>query len=177
MDQAIVPSWDLFITLLVIIIVAYGVVMARERILVTLVSAYVGMVVANVWGSTIYDFFNGNRTILNKVWIRSSASLFFVQLIIFGLVIGVLSFRSGLTAKGGKGLSTLEHAAYSIMTAALVISSLISFMPQAQQVSVIQSSRIAHLIMTHQTWWVVLPLLLMVVTAGSKRGSSPTNGD
>jgi hypothetical protein len=170
-QQAVVPSWDLFITLFAIIIVAYGVIMAREKIIVTLISAYVGLVVAKVWGSTIFDFFNGNKTILDKVWIRSSASLFMVQLILFGATVGVLSYRSALSAKEGKGLSTIEYLVYSLLTAGLVISSILSFMPSEQQSTIINSSRLGNLVMGHQTWWIILPIIMMVFT-GKRRGSS-----
>ncbi|MFA6422984.1 MAG: hypothetical protein WCW17_00855 [Patescibacteria group bacterium] len=172
MDQsAVVPSWDLFITLFAIIIIAYGVIMAREKIIVTMVSAYVGLVVAKVWGTTIYDFFNGNKTILNKVWIRSSASLFLVQLVLFGIVIGVLSYKSGLSAKEGKGLSTIEYLVYSILASGLIISSIISFMPESQQLSVVESSRLGRLTMNYQTWWIILPIVLMVFTSGRRKNS------
>lgn len=169
---AMVPSWDLFITLFAIIIVAYGVIMARERIIITLISAYVGLVVAKVWGTTIFDFFNGNKTILDKVWIRSSASLFMVQLVVFGAVIGILSYRSGLTAKEGKGLSTIEYLVYSLLATGLILSSIISFMPDSQQESIMRSSKLAYQIMSHQTWWIILPIIMMVFTSGKKRGSS-----
>lgn len=166
------PSWDLFITLFFIIAIAYGFMLQREKIVATMVSVYVALVISQIFGGTVYQFLQGDKTIFGSLFVRSSASPFTVQTLVFLAVIVLLTMRSGLAAARAKGiLSPIELFGYSFLTAGLIVSSILSFMPAETRTAIVQQSHLIKRIVDLQIWWLILPVIGLVVT-GSKRSSS-----
>lgn len=165
------PSWDLFITLFFIIGISYGFILQREKIIGTLVSVYISLVIVSVWSETIHKFFMGEKAVFNQVFIRSSASPFTIQVILFAAIILLLSAKSGISgAKSTKGLlSPLELLIYSFLTTALILSSIFYFLPAETRAAFAETSRLARLVINYHTWWILLPIVFLVVT-GFKRG-------
>jgi hypothetical protein len=168
--MSLTPSWDLFIILFFVVTVAYGFILQRERCVMTLLATYVAIVVTLAIAGSAQQFFAGDKTILNQVWIRSNASPFTIQAAIFIVTIIILTARSGLKNSGtGRGIITpIEIFGFSFLNAGLILATLFSFLPVSDQISFANASKLASLIIKYQTWWIVLPVILMIIT-GFKR--------
>ena len=161
--MATTPSWDLIIALFFIITIAYGFILQRDKTVITLISVYVALVVVQILTGPIQDFFAGDRTIFGQIFIKSSASPFTIRTVIFAGVIALVSAKSGLASKGENSISSIEIFGYSFLNAALILSSVFYFMPDATRETYASMSRIANFVISYHNWWVVLPLILLVV--------------
>lgn len=159
------PSWDLFIAIFFIIGVAYGFILQREKVVVTLVTVYVSLVATQTLMPLVLQFFAGDKTLFNSIYLRANASPFGIQASLFTILIVLLTVRSGLTGHRSRGfLIPIEVLIYSALNSALVLSSILSFMPAEAQASLATSSKFAKLIIAHHTWWLVLPVLMLILT-------------
>ena len=164
------PSWDLIITLGVLVSVAYGYMIQRERVVVTLLSIYVGFVISQLLAGPISQFFAGDATIGGAFFIRSSASPFSIHAALFLGCVVIISLKSGLSGNRESGqLSTLEIVAYAALNAALIASVLISYLDPASQATLLASSKNAAFIFTHQAWWFIVPIVVMIITGHQSR--------
>ncbi len=172
------PSWDLFITLFFIVAIGYGFILQRDKVITTLLSVYTGIVVAGAVSEPVRLFFAGDKTLANQVWIRSNASPFTIQTAIFVAVLVLVSAKSGLSGKGAKGmLSPIELVAYSFMNAALILSTILSFMPPEKAQAMAETSRLVNLIFHHHTFWVIAPVVLLIATGGMRKTFFNGGGD
>lgn len=167
------PSWDLFIGLFFVVVIGYGFVLQRDKVIVTLLSIYVGIVVANTFSPVVQKFFAGEQTIGDSVFIRSSASPFAIEAALFGLTLILVGAKSGLTSKTTKGiLSPIELITYSALNAALVLSTIFGFMDEASRAHIIETSKIGRIVLQYTNLWLVAPLLFMFLTGGLGKSNS-----
>lgn len=167
------PSWDLFITLFLLASVAYGFMMQRERVLVTLLSIYVGVVVTGLLAEPVAAFFAGDKTIAGSFFIRSSASPFTIHAGLFLGVVALITAKSGLSGnREGGSLSTLEIISYAVLNAALIVTILLGFMDPATQQSFLAASKNATFLFDHRLWWFLAPIALMIVAGHNRRSDS-----
>ena len=171
--MTVLPTWDLFITLFFIIGIAYGLILQRDKTILTIISTYVALVVVTTVSPMIHKLLVGEQTIMGQVFIKSNTNLFTVKTILFILVIALVSGKSGLSGKDSGGvLSPIELFGYSFLNTMLIISSIFSFMPDATRENFISTSKFASIIMQYEMWWVILPVVLLIVT-----GFMHKNGD
>ncbi|MBI4032794.1 hypothetical protein HY374_03760 [Candidatus Berkelbacteria bacterium] len=158
------PSWDLFLTVFFIVGIAYGMLMQREKSVVTLVSIYVAIVLTQLLKDPIAGFFAGERTI-SSFFVASHVSPFTIQAGVFVVTLILISTKSGLSGgRDGSGLlSPLEIFTYSFLSTALVVTTLISYMPDASRAAMIESSKMAGYLVNHHTWWLLLPIAAILV--------------
>jgi hypothetical protein len=157
------PSWDLFIGLFFIIGLAYGFILQRDKIVATLMASYAALVVSDLLVEPIGQFFQGDKTLFNQIWIRSNTSPFSIHLAIFILIIVVLSAKGGLSGSKGRGvMSHFEVLLYSALTTALIVSSIFSFLPEATRDAYVASSRLVHFLVLYRQWWLIAPIGALV---------------
>lgn len=169
-----VPSWDLFLAIFFIVSIGYSFVLQRDKVIVTLLSIYAGIVIAGVLGGPLGAFFHGDKTVANQLFIRANASPFSVQSGLFLLTTILISIRSGLGGRGSSGrgaLSAFELGLFSFLNSALVLAAVFSFMSPDAQAAFAAHSRIGKLIIDHLSWWFVAPLIAVVATGGLGKGS------
>ena len=168
------PSWDLFIGLFMIIGVSYGFILQREKTTVTILASYVALVITQVLNPMIQGFFVGDKTI-GSFFIRANVSPFTIQSVVFALVIVLLVTRSGIAGQRAKGLlSPIEVMIYSVLNSTLILSTILSFLPEEQKVSIAESSKLASKMVQYQTWWIVLPIIALIVI-GFRKGLDHAN--
>ena len=164
------PTWDLFITLFFIIAVAFGFILQRDKVVLTTISIYVALVITGVLADPILQFFAGEKAIFNSVFIKGINNPFIIKATLLTIVIAIVTTKSGLEGKGSGGiLSPLELLAYSFLNAALIMSSIFFFMEVSMRDGFAETSKLAGFIINHYTWWVVLPVALLIAL-GIKRG-------
>lgn len=166
-----VPTWDLFLILFFIIGVAYGFILQRDKTVITLISVYVALVITQVLTGPIQEFFAGDRTILGQFFIKANVSTFTVQSVLFAGVIALVSAKSGISGRDSGGLmSPIEVFGFSVLNTALIASSIFYFMPEAMRAGFDETSRIAHFLIQYHIWWMILPVVLLIIT-GFRRGN------
>lgn len=169
--SASLPSWDLFITLFFIIGLAYGFILQRERIVATLMSVYAALVVSELLVEPVGQFFQGDKTLFNQIWIRSNTSPFTIHLAIFIGIIVLLSAKGGIMGSRGRGaISHLEVLVYSALNTALIVSSIFSFLPEATSATYAAGSKLVSFIVKYHDWWLILPILALVFFGFQRHG-------
>lgn len=165
------PSWDLVITLMFVIGVTYGFIMLRDRVLVTLLSLYAGFVVANLLAEPIFKFFNGDIALLNKLWVESSVSPFYIKTFLFMAVVLLIGAKSGLVGRRS-GFSFFELAAYSFLNVCIGLSAIFSFMEPDKLKAYTDASKLAAAIVNHQNLWFIAPLIILLALGSTSHRSS-----
>ena len=163
------PSWDLFITIFFIVGIAYGMMLQRERAVVTLVTIYVALVITQLLTDPVSQFFVGEKTI-QSFFITSKASPFTIQSGLFIGTIVLLSTKSGLSGESGSGLlSPLEVFAYSVFNTALIATTILSYLPDASRNAIIEQSKMASFLAHYHTWWLLLPVVAVIFFGWNRR--------
>ena len=167
------PSVDIFIGLAFLLGIAYGFILKREKTITVLCSVYVGLVIASTFSEQVYKFFNGNATVANSIWIRSNASLSTISIVLFLLSIffvsGAISSHTS-DSKNGE-ISPFEVIIYMAFTMALVISSILNFLPAETVQRYIATSTAAKILLNYRTLWVIgapLMIVLLNIRGGKK---------
>src|SRR3990172_8567226 len=126
-------SWDLFIILCFAIATVYGFISQKDRLTVILFASYAGIVVTNIWGEYVYNIVAGRGQLLGNF--AANASVFTISAALYVFIIMLMAVRSGLAAE------KLRESAFSFtvmgilgfFTAGLILSSIISFMPEGMR--------------------------------------------
>jgi len=170
-----VPSWNLAIAVIFIMGIAFGYILQRDKIVATLLSVYVGLIMTQALSGTLQQFFEGSKT-LNQFWLNLHASPFAIRSVIFMATITLLSAKAGISGGKTKGiLSPIEIIVYSILTTGLILSSLFYFMPAESRTAFVESSKFASLIVNNYTLWIVVPVLALIVGGFFRKGSSSSD--
>lgn len=154
-------TWDTGILAALGLLLAYSLLIRKHKSLATLVSVYVGYVMATVWGDQVAAFFAGDRVFLSQVWIRANASPFVVKAV---LMIGVAFLLSSFIKLGGRRskYSAPEVTVYAVATLALAVSLLVTFMAPEMRAQVLASSQIVPFIYRWNEWFTVLPIFAII---------------
>lgn len=162
------PSWDLFIGLFFVVGVGYGLVLQRDRSVTTLLSAYVALIVAETWAVPISDFLNGNKAILN-VYIAGRVSPFGITAGLFVVFIILLAQKSGLRSGRVNNMTSFEILLFSFFSTAIIIATILSFMPADQLAGILAQSKLATLLTKYHTPLIIVPPMA-VIFFGVRRG-------
>lgn len=169
------PSWDLAIAVFFLIGIAFGYILQREKIIATLLSVYVGLVITQVVSGNLTDFFQGSKTV-GTFWVQSGASPFTVRVVVFMATIMFLSAKGGISGTKAKGiLSPIEIIILSFLTTGLILSSIFYFMPPESRETFIATSRLANLVIKNYLLWVTVPPIALIALGFFRRGSSSSS--
>jgi hypothetical protein len=163
-----VPTWDLVLLVFLGASLVYGFLMGREKVIVTMLGAYVGLVIANQWGAAAFSMINHQNAVINNEWMSGNLSVFVVKVVLFAAVLLLVALKGGLLSHslGGGGLMGFAvQAGYSALNAALIASSVLNFLPEETRKQVVDGSLIAAPLVNLYAWWLILPLLFMLVAS------------
>lgn len=170
------PSWDLAIVVFFMIGIAFGYILQREKIVATMLSVYVALIVTQVFSGNLLSFFQGDKVIFSQIWIKSGSSPFTVRVVLFMAVIMLLSAKGGISSSKAKGIfSPIEIIGFSFLTTALILSSIFYFMPPESRDAFMANSRMATFVIKYYLWWVLLPVIAMIGLGFFRRGSSSSD--
>lgn len=163
------PSWDLFIIIFFIIATVFGIAMGRERSMVGIIAAYMGLVVSNIWGNAIYNLMGGGvgAQMGNALTLTATPSPFFIKAGIFVIILVLLIIKGdflkrALTSHVGFW-SIITSGIYSFLNAGIIVIALVSFLGDAQRTDLLGQSNLINLIQQYQVWWMTLPVALMII--------------
>lgn len=174
MEVQTVPSWDLFLAIFFVVSIGYSFVLQRDKVVVTLLGIYAGIVMAQVLGEPLQAFFQGDKTIGNQLFIKANASPFTIAAGIFLVTTILVSVRSGLgnRSSGGGKLTMFELALFSFLNSALILTAVFSFMAPEARATFAEHSRIARVFIDREVWWMVAPLIALIATGGLGKSRS-----
>jgi hypothetical protein len=156
------PSWDLFIILFFVIMTVYGLLLGRGRVFNILINTYVGYVIATELGDIAHDYALRASNISPSLGL----SLFGVKVLVFALTIFILTMRSELAgANDDASASSLYTAGYGFLAAGLMLSSVISFLPEADRINLFNNSHLASQIFDYRNFWLVGPIAIIAITS------------
>ena len=164
------PSWDLFIVLFLIIAVGYGFLMQRERIVVTMVAAYIGVVIASLFWPDVFGFFHGTQPLLGRYFIRADVTESQVQIALFVGSMILVSAKAGIDAEKGRGwLSGFELFALSALIGAMIAAVILGYLPEAARSALAEQSKLMrYLVMYHDL--AILAPVAGLVALGIRNG-------
>jgi len=162
-------SWDAFITLFFIVATVYGFVLQKDKLTVVLISSYVALAVANVWSENVFKWLQDRGGTLGS-W-ATNTSLFTVAAGLFIVFVIVVSARGGISADEEKSgvYGPFIMAVLGFLTAGLILSSVISFMPDVSKDNLIASSRMAAFVWKYHIGFIVLPPILLAASSMFKK--------
>ena len=156
------PTWDVFIGLAFLIGIAYGFILRREKTITLLCSTYIGIVIASNFSDYLFQFFNGNKFIAGQIWIRSNASI--TTIAIATLLVSIFLISGAINSASNKSgdISPFEVIIYSALNIALIISTIITFLPAPARDTMLAGSKLATLVFHYKTLWVILPPIALI---------------
>jgi len=163
------PSVDVFIGLFFLIGIAYGFILQRERTITYLCSTYIGIVIASNFSSNVFDFFNGNKVIANQLWIKSNLSLSTISVAILLIAVFFVSGAINSQNKKASEISATEVFVYSALTVALILSSILGFLPEDQRNGYLDGSKTASLLYGFRNLLIIIPPIMLIVLNWNKK--------
>lgn len=163
------PSVDVFIGLFFLFGVAYGLLFQREKLITSLCSVYVGIVVAENFAETVFQFFSGNKVVANQLWIQSNASISTISIVLFLATIFLISSAIQMNRRSGNNGSPIDNIIYAVLTVALMLSASLGFLPEASRAHYLEISFAAKYLYNYKTLLVLLPPIVLVLTGFRSR--------
>lgn len=168
-----VPSWDLVLLVFGGVSIVYS-LMLREKVVVTLLAAYAGMIVADRWGEALYQVLTKQSgAVLNEQLVNGNVSVLTVQIALFVAVMLVIALRGGvLIHPDSVGTGFVSYGVlmlYGLLTAAVIASALLGFVPKDQLDTIYVSSNVAKQLVDAQAWLLVAPLILMLISGWGQK--------
>ncbi len=158
-----IPSWDVFIALTFILGVAYGFILKREKVITILSSIYIAIVMATSFTEYVFQFFQGNKVIANQIWIKGNMSSGTVAIVLFLLVIFFVSGAINTSSTRSGDTSVFEVIIYMALAMALIISTILGFLPDATREMIFAGSKVASIIYNLKTLWIIAPPISLVI--------------
>lgn len=162
-----IPTWDLFVGIALILGLVYGFILQREKTMTTLLAIYLGIVVVQIWGESVQQFFQGEKQILGN-FVRSDASPAVINSIIFLLIVALISAKSSLGFGKGTALSPIETTVYSLLSTTLIIATILGYLPEDMRNSLLEQSRFLTQINHFYHLLLLAPIVLVLLVAARK---------
>ena len=150
-------SWDIFIILAFVIMGVYGFLLGRSRVFNILIYSYVGLTISTQLGSYAYDYLSKITDISHSF----NMTMFGAKVFVFAAIIFVLTLNKELSGNNDSGQNTIVTAIYGLLAAGLILSSVFSFMGNAEAALLFSTSTLAIQITNLQIFWLIAPILMM----------------
>jgi hypothetical protein len=158
------PTWDLFIILFFVVgALLYGMSLGRDRIIIILVSIYMGLAVVS--NAPYLSDFNAELTINQNFVIRIGVFLGVFVLLFFLLSRSALLKTLGSNTSG----SWWQVLIFSFLQCGLMISVTLSFLPEGTTNNLSPFVRQMFLSDPAVFSWLVLPIIMMALVKGKKK--------
>lgn len=125
-------SWDLFIVVFFVIIVAYSLIIGRDNTIKVILGTYVSLVCADALGGLFAHYFGGTMMFLQFAKEANMESVdeavIFTKVIIFLVMVILFAVRGAFmvgTARTGGVVGIVIHLFYAVCSAGLIVSSVL----------------------------------------------------
>lgn len=166
------PTWDLALLVFFAASVVYGFLMGREKIIVSILGSYVGLVVANQWGEGVFEALI-DQSAVNTEWLQGNLAVFITKVVLFTVVILIVALKGGLLAEAtglnGSFLASAMPLVFSLSSAVLIASSVLDFLPEETKNQIVSESVVAAPLVGYYSWWLILPIILLMFSRVTDR--------
>jgi hypothetical protein len=158
------PSWDLFIILFFVVAAfLYGLSLGRDRVIVILVSIYMALAIVNT--APYLSSFNAEISYNNASIFNVTVFVGIFIVLFFLLSRGALLKTLGGSASNG---SWWQSMIFSFFHVGLILSILMSYLPQATVNHVSEGMRNLFISDPARFFWLVAPIIMMVLIRKKK---------
>lgn len=134
---------------------------------------YTGLVIANVWGQSIFNFFKGKNMLFDSVWVQANTTPFTVSIVIFVLVVVIISAKAPIGfMRSWSVVTPVETIAYSVLNITLFLLTVLRFLPIEMQHKIIEQSKFIGPVNNFYNILLIVPLILLVIVT-SRRTTAP----
>ena len=183
----LVLSWDLFVIVFFALVITYSFIVGKHDAVKVIVASYISIIAGQAIGNIFLRFGAGSNTWFDLIGVSLNVSLLgTTKLLIFIIVLILLSIRGGLDIDYDRDGSLLGDiiliAAFGFSTAAMLLSTLITFVSESSLLDpivleqtmlspIVQESLLLQYIILYQDIWFALPALLLIgLGIASKEG-------
>lgn len=131
----IILSWDLFVMVLFIVIVAYSFIIGRDNTLKVILGTYVAAIAADAGGNLFQTYLSGSAIFMNILKLASVGNeleaVILVKVIVFVSLVILFAVRGAFDVSTSNDRSPIIRivllAIYAVMSAGLIISVILVF--------------------------------------------------
>jgi len=125
-------SWDLFIIVFFLVIIAYSFVIGKNQTMKVILSSYVAILAADGTGNLVQKYLLGNDPVINIFRIQAENSSFIIMKIAIFVILTVLltvrgAFEINLFEERSRFMGVVLNAAYGVLSAGLIISTILVY--------------------------------------------------
>lgn len=175
-------SWDLFILVFFMIIVAYSYVIGKYQTLKIILSSYIAILAADGLGNLVEQYLIGEKPVLNVfVATGQSGSLITFKIAVFVIITILLAtkgrFGVMVSAEKNRFVAFSSTIVYGILSAGLIISTILVYMSgislfEVKEVfianpvdTIAAQSRLVTMMITHYNVWFSLPAVVFIFSS------------
>lgn len=176
-------SWDLFIIVIIVAILAYSFIIGRENTLKVIISTYISVLTADAFGNLFHEYLVKSKPFFQFLKLFGVTSpdqaLVLFKVILFIAVVVILTMKGNFEVKkeGSRGgiIGLITHVIFAFLSAGLVVSTLLTYVSGGSFVlgasnitsgalsTVYNSSRIVKLMLDNYNLWFSLPAVAFVL--------------
>ena len=180
----ILLSWDLFVTVFFIVIVAYSFIVGRDNTLKVILGTYVSMIAADATGNLFGKYFGSSEMFMKILRLADvttdSEAVVFVKVVIFVILVILFAILGAFQVRTVDDRSVIVRIGlsviYAVMSAGLIISVILVFVSglsiigggnietlETALFGIYNRSTIIRNIITHANLWFALPALAFLL--------------
>jgi len=180
----IVLSWDLFIVVFFVIIVAYSFIIGRDSTLKVILGTYVAMIAADAIGELFQQYFSGSAMFMDILKMAAvgneTEATIFVKVLVFILFVILFAVKGAFEVETTDDRSAAIRMSlsviYAVMSAGLVISAILMFVsgisfvagggPENASVAlwdIYSQSRLIRIMIQNSYLWFAVPALAFLM--------------
>ena len=182
----LVPTWDLFILIFGVIIIAYSFIIGRHRTVKIIISSYIAILAADGIGNLLYTHFLAPDATFPALKL-SLGSEYLAMIKVVGFIAAIVlmtlhgSFEAEIKDGGNQVVSVATTMLYGVLSAALIVSAILVYVsggsfvtafikeaaitPSELSRSIYTQSQIAKLLIDNSALIFSLPAVVFIVNS------------
>lgn len=131
----IVLSWDLFVVVFFVVIVAYSFIIGRDNTLKVILGTYVAMIASDATGNMVQEYFTGSPIFLKFLEYamvgNEVEAVIFLKVLVFVILVILFAVRGAFYVETVDDRSALVRlglsVTYAVLSAGLIISTILVY--------------------------------------------------
>lgn len=176
-------SWDLFVIVFFIVIIAYSFIIGRDNTLKVILGTYVSMVAADATGYLFAEYFGGSPLSMKFLKLASvgneQEAVVFVKITTFVILVILFAVKGAFTVETvddrSAAIRMVLSIIYAIMSAGLIISTILVFVSGVSFIGgdlentksaiweIYNRSQLIRMIVSHSYLWFSVPALSFLI--------------
>ncbi len=177
-------SWDLFVIVFFVVILAYSLIIGRDNTLKVIVGTYVSMIAADAAGTLFAKSLSGSELFMKILKLAAVGSeqeaMVFVKVVIFVVLVILFAVRGAFEVDTSDDRSiiirTILSVVYAVLSAGLIISAILVFVSGVSLLGggggqdtvtalwdVYNQSQMIRMIVDNSNVWFSLPALAFLI--------------